>query len=138
MPVRRLPFVIVSLACITSCAMQPRALSCSSGMNAMKSELLYFGTASPRGPVTPGQWTGFVEQTVTPRFPDGFTVWQADGQWRGESGKVEREASYVLNVVHAGSAADDQSFAAIIAAYKTQFQQQAVLRVQDEVCANIP
>lgn len=104
----------------------------------MKSELLYFGTASPRGPVTPEQWTGFLEQIVTPRFPGGFTVWQADGQWRGESDSVEREESYVLNVVHVDSAADEQSFSTIIAAYKTQFQQQAVLRVQDEVCANIP
>lgn len=103
----------------------------------MKSDLLYFGTASPRGPVTPEQWSGFLEQIVTPFFPQGLSVWPADGQWRVENGTVEHEASYVLNIVHRGSPAEEQAFTAIIDSYKTQFQQQAVLRVQNEVCANI-
>lgn len=106
-------------------------------MQPMKSELLYFGTASERGPVTAEQWQAFVDETVTPRFPDGLTMWQADGQWRNGS-MVEREASWVLNIVHTGSVADEQAFAAIIDTYRTRFQQQAVLRVQGEVCANIP
>jgi hypothetical protein len=126
------------LACglgVSGCAQRPLAPACPDRMTAMTSELLYFGTSSPRGPVTPAQWTGFLERNVAPRFPDGFTVWQADGQWRGESGEVEREGSYVLNVVHAGGSA--QHFAAIIDAYKTQFQQEAVLRVQGNVCVSL-
>lgn len=111
MPARHTLIAIVSLASLTGCAMS-FAPACPDGMQPMKSELLYFGTASERGPVTPEQWN--------------------------DGGAVEREESYVLNVVHGGTVAEEQAFAAIIEAYKTQFRQQAVLRVQSEVCANIP
>jgi hypothetical protein len=103
----------------------------------MKSELLYFGTASRNGPVRAEQWSAFLDEFVTPRFPDGLSVWPASGQWRSGTANVEREDSYVLNIVHAGSTADEQAFQEIIDAYKTRFQQEAVLRTQSNVCANL-
>ena len=50
------------------------------------SELLYFGSATPEGRVSAEDWSAFLAETVTPRFPDGLTAWPASGQWRGKAG----------------------------------------------------
>jgi hypothetical protein len=131
----RLSVLAFCIAMLAGCA--TAQLACPSGMAAMKSDLLYFGTNSPRGPVTAQQWTAFLEETVTPRFPDGLSVWPASGQWKSAAGPILREDSYVLNIVHAGSAAEEQAFADLIDAYVGMFSQESVLRVQSDVCANI-
>jgi len=97
-------------------------------------ELLYFGTETPSGHVTPEVWTQFLSEIVTPRFPEGLSVWQASGQWRSVSGKVVRETSYVLSLVHPDDAAPSKAVQEIIASYKTRFQQEAVLRVKSYTC----
>ena len=43
---------------------------------------LYFGLARPKGAVTELEWQLFLRDEVTKRFPDGLTVWEAEGQWR--------------------------------------------------------
>ena len=46
------------------------------------SDTLYFGFDRPGGSlVTESEWSAFLSEIVTPRFPDGLTVWQASGQW---------------------------------------------------------
>ena len=74
-------------------------------------------------------WSDFLAQTVTPRFPNGYTVLASVGQWRGADGRSEREAGFVLELVHPASAAADSSIRAIVAAYEARFQQESVLRV---------
>lgn len=61
-------------------------------------EQLFFGRNMPGGQVvSDSAWINFLSEVVTPRFPDGLTVFQAAGQWRGADGKIEREASFVLD-----------------------------------------
>jgi hypothetical protein len=74
-------------------------------------------------------WRAFLEEAVAPRFPEGFASWRAWGQWRRADGETEREASFVLELVHPPSAAADRNVAAIVAEYKTRFRQEAVLRL---------
>ena len=100
----------------------------------MTSELLYFGTAMPQGVVSAEAWRGFVDEVVTPRFPDGLSAWPAAGQWRPAGGAVVREASTVLNIVHGADAGSDAAIAEIIDAYKRRFQQESVLRVSSAAC----
>ncbi len=100
-------------------------------------ESLYFGTAKPTGVVTPAEWAEFLKSTVTPRFPQGLTVWQASGQWRGSDGAIVSEASHVLNLVHANDAANENAVFEIVAAYKSLFQQEAVLRVKAHACTSL-
>ncbi len=100
-------------------------------------ELLYFGTETPSGHVTPEAWTQFLSEIVTPRFPDGLSVWQASGQWRSASGAVIREPSYVLSLVHPDDAAPRKAVQEIIASYKMRFQQEAVLRVKAHTCRSL-
>lgn len=100
----------------------------------MVSEKLYFGTHKPTGTVTTEDWQAFLSDVVTPKFPQGLSVWRASGQWKSDAGPIVREDSYVLSVVHSGASAEDQALAAIASAYKTKFQQEAVLRVRGAVC----
>ncbi len=91
---------------------------------------LYFGRAMPEGgEVTQTAWDAFLAEVVTPRFPDGLTVWQAEGQWQEEAGQIIREGTFILEVVHPKGKPDDDKLEAIIATYKERFQQESVLRV---------
>ena len=112
-------------------------MSCSSEGRLAVQELLYFGTETPSGHVTPEAWAQFLSETVTPRFSEGLSTWQASGQWRSASGKIIREPSYVLSLVHPEDARPNEAVQEIIASYKTHFQQEAVLRVTSVVCKSL-
>ena len=58
---------------------------------------LYFGTAMPDGAVTDEEFRAFIDREVTPRFPDGLTVLEAEGQFRGADGILVKERSFVLD-----------------------------------------
>ena len=62
---------------------------------------LYFGLSRPKGSVSELEWQIFLRDEVTRRFPDGLTVWQAEGQWLNPAGNIDREQSKVLLLVHA-------------------------------------
>src|SRR6266404_3849288 len=58
---------------------------------------LYLGRSKPGGGiVTDDEWDAFLKDVVTPRFPDGFTIMQATGQYREKNGKIDKEQSEVL------------------------------------------
>jgi hypothetical protein len=60
------------------------------GKEMLRTEL-YFGIAR-RGGGTVGddEWRAFLRDEITPRFPDGLTVLDARGQWRGHDGELIR------------------------------------------------
>jgi hypothetical protein len=131
---------LAGLACVAGCATHAR-LACDAESRAMVEERLYFGTQRPDGgaPVSDAEWAAFVADTVAPAFPDGFTTWDAQGGWRGADGRAIREASHVLSVVHPGREGDDAgaggtAIAAVAAAYKARFAQEAVMRVRAPAC----
>ena len=125
--------VLAALAACGSIGPPP----CPSGQQAAVQELLYFGTDKPAGRVSPEDWAQFLGETVTPRFPEGLTAWQASGQWRSASGAVVQEPSYVLSLVHPASATAESSIQELVASYKARFQQEAVLRVKANVCITL-
>ncbi|WP_158267532.1 DUF3574 domain-containing protein [Adhaeribacter arboris] len=91
---------------------------------------LYFGRSMPNGKeVSEKDWSLFVDQVITPRFPDGLTLLDAEGQWQEEDGAIIRESTFILEIVHPESKADDEKLDTIIAEYKKRFQQESVLRV---------
>lgn len=96
---------------------------------------LYFGLAKPSGTVTPGQWQSFLRNEVSPRFPQGLTVWEADGQWRQPDGRIARERAKVLLLVHEDTAGIRESLAALVSTYKRVFKQESVLWETSSVCA---
>jgi len=121
-----------AVACTTT-----NSISCKSGERIAVQELLYFGTEKPTGRVTPEDWAQFLGETVTPRFPDGLTVWQASGQWRSSAGAVVQEPSYVLSLVHPESVAAEKAIQELVESYKARFRQEAVLRVKSYACMSL-
>ena len=93
-------------------------------------ERLYFGrNIGDTAVVSDAAWARFLREVVTPRFPEGLTVWDARGQWRGPGGTVMREGTFVLELVHVLDRDGESRVEAVIAEYKRRFAQQAVLRV---------
>jgi len=96
---------------------------------------LYFGLSRPAGTIGETEWQAFLREQVTPRFPEGLTVWDADGQWRRPNGRIGRERAKVLLVVHDGRPAARAALSELVARYKQTFQQESVLWESASVCA---
>ena len=111
----------VSMDCGTTSASQVRTT-------------LYFGLARPNGSVSELDWQLFLRDEVTRRFPEGLTVWPAEGQWRSAAGRIDHEQSKVLLLVHADNQAARQSVQAVIEAYRKKFEQESVLWESARVC----
>ena len=91
---------------------------------------LYMGQATPSGHVTDAEWQQFITETVTPRFPEGFTVLNAHGQWRGPDGGIRQEETRVLEIVHDDDPQSQAQVRALAHAYKRRFSQESVLLTQ--------
>ena len=126
---RRALFAAIVAVALWGCTAMPPAGA------AMVATRLFFGMSIPGGGrVGEADWRGFLKHEVTPRFPDGLTVLPATGQWRDRAtGRVVREPSRVLLLLHKGSPKSETAIRAIMDAYKKRFRQDAVLRVDTAV-----
>jgi len=110
---------------------------CPAGTERYAEYRLFFGRN--RGGVevvSDAKWRAFLAEEVTPRFPDGLTVVDAAGQWRGPSGTIERERAKMLLVLAAPGAQGMRRTGEIVEAYKRTFDQDSVLRVVGSACAS--
>jgi hypothetical protein len=125
-------------ACAGRVASDPVPIArCESGDTALVRDVLYFGRNRPDGgSVSDVEWQAFLDEVVTPRFPAGLTVVEAVGQWKGQSGQVERERAEVLTLLHAGDEPARRAVADVAAEYKRRFHQEAVLRERTSACTH--
>lgn len=80
--------------------------------------------------VSAQRWQAFLDQEVTRRFPDGFTVLDAYGQWRDHDATgPERLATKVLVILHEDTAARRRDLAAVRLAWKRLTGDLSVLAV---------
>ncbi|WP_308315815.1 DUF3574 domain-containing protein [Streptomyces sp. CC228A] len=118
-------------------AAPPPVAAAPAGAEPFAETRLLFGTERPDGgpAVTDREFTAFVDREVTPRFPDGLTVQEGRGQWRGADGTVVRERSYELVLLYPSAQARESSpkIERIREAYRLQFGQESVARVDDRV-----
>ena len=136
---RTLALAGAMIAALAGCGALPSASesakACGAGFDALERDTLYFGRAIPAGgQVSDAQWARFLDATVTPAFPQGLTVLDATGQWRGASGGVVREPSKLVVLLHPRNAKDDAAIAGIIDTYRKNFGQEAVLQERQYVC----
>jgi len=109
--------------------------ACPTGQNPGRAVQLFFGrNIGDRVGVSEADFARFVDEELTPRFPDGLTVLDAAGQWRGTAGVVGREPSKVVVLALPGRQGDEAKLDAVRAAYKTRFSQEAVLIVSQPAC----
>lgn len=93
---------------------------------------LYFGRSKPgAGMVTDAEWETFLAEVVTPRFPDGFTILKATGQYREKNGTIDKEPSEVIVFLYPQKTrtSSRRKIEEIRRAYVKQFKQESVLRV---------
>jgi hypothetical protein len=108
--------------------------SCAGGAELFMRTELFFGSARPDGSaVTEAQFQQFLDQEITPRFPDGLTLLTGLGQYRGSSGVIQRERSMLLILLYPQEFGADSGakIEQIRTAYKQAFQQESVLRADD-------
>lgn len=96
---------------------------------------LYFGrNIGPSLAVSDADWALFVDEEITPRFPDGLSVSDIAGQWKGEDGVVVREPAKVVMIVLSGEQAEYARLDAVRDAYRKRFRQESVMLVQRQAC----
>lgn len=134
MLVLKLLNLLCAISLLAACATNSSVSHCRSGEQRVVIDSLYFGTAAPEGQVKPDDWQWFLVKVITPRFPKGITSWVAAGQWRSGAGRIEKERSYVLQIVHPDSPQTDEDIREIVSIYKKRFHQEAVLRVRSPAC----
>lgn len=129
-----LPALALLAACHAAPPAAPAPSACAGGQ-AMIREELYFGRGlGGGGEVADSAWATFLRDEVTPRFPDGVTVLDARGQWRGPGGTLVLERSWVLVLYHEPSALAALAVEDLVRIYVTRFAQDAVLRDRAPAC----
>ncbi|HEY2051803.1 MAG TPA: DUF3574 domain-containing protein [Caulobacteraceae bacterium] len=108
---------------------------CPPGMKPVLTAQMVFGRdKGEKLGVSEADWRDFVDREVATRFPSGFTVMDAVGQWRDDQGEAVREPSKVLLIVLSGAPHEGERLAGLARAYKRQFQQRSVLLVEHTAC----
>jgi Protein of unknown function (DUF3574) len=97
---------------------------------------LYFGRGKPDGSmVTDDEFRAFLDDIITPRFPNGLTVLSGTGQFRGSTGTIKREGTiFVILLYPAGEKDSSAHIEEIRDNYRKAFAQESVLRVDSESC----
>lgn len=121
---------------IASPAVAIEPIACDSSMRAQQVAQLLFGrNVADQVRVTEAEWSDFVAREVSPRFPDGFTVLDATGQWRdSRRGTIVHEGSKLIEIVLPGRGDDKAKIDAIAEAYKSRFEQQSVGLIIGPAC----
>jgi hypothetical protein len=104
---------------------------------------LYFGRDKRGGgEVSEAEWAAFLTDTVTPRFPDGLSVLNVEGQARepqsgSQPGRIVHERTKLLVVVVFDAPAHRGKVREIIETYNSRFGQHSVFRSEQPVCAGL-
>jgi hypothetical protein len=101
-----------------------------------RTELL-FGLSRSDGPdITEEEFQSFVDLQVTPRFPEGLTLLAGNGQFQDSTGNIVQEGSKLLILLYPFSKDRSALVDEVRAEYKTTFQQESVLRVDEHSCVS--
>ena len=93
---------------------------------------LYFGRSIPGGgAVSDNEWENFLSEVVTVRFPGGFTVLDARGQYMQQDDEVIKEPTKIVVFFYPARTrtASRRKIEEIRRAYIKRFKQESVLRL---------
>jgi Protein of unknown function (DUF3574) len=133
---RSAPAIIIALALTGEAGAQ--LVDCRAGQKPTQvAELMFGRNIGDRIGVGEAEWSDFVDREITPRFPDGLTIFDAASQWRDKAGnKIVREPSKIVQIVLPGNVEDIARLNEIAEAYKTRFQQQSVGVIVRPACVS--
>jgi hypothetical protein len=120
-----------ALLALAACTPPPAQTACAAPLKPALQVALYFGA------VGEAEWRSFLDQEVTPRFPDGLSVIDAYGQYRNRRGTIERERAKLLVIVVFDAPAHAARVQAIVESFIRRHGHESVLRVERPVCAGL-
>ncbi|MEZ5854645.1 MAG: DUF3574 domain-containing protein [Hyphomicrobiaceae bacterium] len=98
---------------------------------------LVFGMSRKGQPaVTDSDWRAFLDAEITPRFPDGLTVLEGQGQWRSNAGEIVKEPARLLLVWAKPQSDLAQRIEAIRSAWKQAHGQESVIKAESHNCVS--
>jgi hypothetical protein len=138
MSYRRLIEATIVAVSLGACAQAGAPAVCTAPLKPALEIDLYFGRDKQGGgEVSEAEWAAFLTDTVTPRFPDGLSVLNVEGQTREPSGRIVRERTKLMVVVVFDAPAHQGKVREIIEAYNSRFGQHGVFRSEQPVCAGL-
>jgi hypothetical protein len=128
--------VLALAGCVSVQGRVSSAAACPSGEASQPVAQLIFGrNIGDRLGVSEEDFTRFLDEEVTPRFPEGLTVQDSQGRWLS-NGVLYREPGKVVTLILPGHADDRAKVDAIAKAYERRFRQEAVLGLISPACVS--
>ena len=124
--------VLIAGLSLAGCATAPKP-ACPAGQSQVWTAQLFLGAKAPSR-ISDRDLRAFVDREVTPRFPDGVTVVDGGGQWKGDENQLIREAAKVVTIVLPARSDAQAQVDAVRAAYKARFRQDAVVLTPPPAC----
>jgi hypothetical protein len=134
----RLGAIAIGSLLLAGCAsVRPQPPACPVGQTFQRTAQLFFGRTGADAPrITDAAFRRYVDEELTPRFPDGLTVMDGGGKWRGDENRMIREASKVVLIVLPAKRDADRRVQAARAAYRSRFHQTSVMLVNPASCVS--
>jgi len=120
---------------LTGCMTAPKPV-CPAGQAQLRTAQLFLGARAPTK-VSDTDLRKFVDAEVTPRFPDGVTVVDGGGQWKGDENRMIREAAKVVMIVLPERGDPNAKVEAVRSAYRTRFKQDSVVVMPPPACVGL-
>jgi hypothetical protein len=115
---------------------ETHGLTCPAGEDRRQVAELTFGrNIGQTLGVSEADFARFLDEVVSPRFPDGFTVSDSQGRWLYR-GVVYNEPGKRLSLILPGHPDDRRKVGEIAAAYEDRFKQDAVLSMIQPTCVS--
>ena len=120
--------------------LQPKRVAdipCSDGGRKATAELVFGRVAEDgSGGVSEADFAQFLDGEVSPRFPEGLTVIDAEGRMTPPAGSMIREPAKLVMIVLPGDKDDSGKLQAVRLAYEKRFHQQSVLLMTHGDCVS--
>ena len=127
--------LVLTGALVAGCqTMQPPAPACPAGQENLRTAQLFLGRKNVGPRASEPDLQQFIDQEITPRFPDGVTVVNGGAQWQGSENVLMREAAKVVHIVLPAKGDMNGKLEAVRKAYRTRFKQESVLVVTQPAC----
>ena len=122
-------------ALLAGCQTAPKPV-CPAGQAQLRTAQLFF-TAKAPAKLDETALRLFVDQEVTPRFPDGVTVVDGGGQWKGAENQMIREAAKVVMIVLPAKGDPTAEVEAVRMAYRARFKQEPLVVLPPPACVTL-
>ncbi len=110
---------------------------CPDGGRKATAELVFGRVAEDgSGGVSEAAFAQFLDGEVSPRFPEGLTVIDAEGRLNPPAGSMIREPAKLVMIVLPGDKDDNGKLQAVRLAYAKRFHQQSVLLMNHGDCVS--